>query len=725
MTMSNIPGISFDVIKEGLIGTPVPGSIGVLLVGTACKGPVTPQFFGSDQLDDLLTMYGPPDPYSYKTPVGLEPPAELTLARAAIEIYNGGPPPGGLWCVRVAESSVVKGNGIGLAVSHYDTILVGTPPTTYSTTTSDWVILGDATVFTGIAVGDRIEITGPALSPILGTYFVRAITGSTSLEVYPIGDADGFAVAESGDVAYSAYGPIPDGAIKFTAKYSGQWYNNLHVEFVPFQNLENLPHGAVDYLKFEIPSNRYFDSYNSVVDVNVSHNRWHNEIIPIQLGELGSKVRKTITEIVTGLNANTNINRYWDVTFTGAGTKTYIDITNEMKLAYANTLLVSEIDGVSSVGTGTFVSALGDFIDRDVRTGDRLVITDGTSGNDAGTYTVITRDSATQLTVTPNFPSGDTADVYEVYYDSVGGTNWSSDDSSIIAAVEVKAALSLLLVKSGQILVIGGADEVVGSGGYIIEGIIHVKSASVDGADNERVFVCGTSNYSNEPALIAAFESSPYPLGEERAISVTPGFETSNLYLGKIYGDDGANAPNTIKDTEDNITLSGGYSAARIAGMLSGLIPDRNILNKTFTAVALEFAFGKSTTSRAINQRFTVLSAGFSNNFVVRRALTSAPDGDAFAQISTILSVDSIRRAVRLALANFIGTKNNTRVRQIMTNKTVSVMDGFISREIVQSGFTVSITATRDQEIAGAVEIFLRFKVVFYIEFINVKLLLE
>ncbi len=177
-------------------------------------------------------------------------------------------------------------------------------------------------------------------------------------------------------------------------------------------------------------------------------------------------------------------------------------------------------------------------------------------------------------------------------------------------------------------------------------------------------------------------------------------------------------------DINEIVTLSGGYSAARLAGMVSRYAPGQNVLNKNFSANALEYEFGRSTSVRAINKQFTVLSK-FAGNNKVRRALTSAPAGDAFAQISTMVAVDDIRYAVRLTLANYIGKKNNGRIRQIMGNKVASVMSGYVSREIVQPGYQVTVTATRQQEIDGAVEVVLVFAVIFYIEFITVKLLLE
>ncbi|MHA2274133.1 MAG: hypothetical protein ACXAC2_00095 [Candidatus Kariarchaeaceae archaeon] len=637
-----IPGVAFAEDGEGLIGTPSPGAVGVLLVGTACKGPLTPQFFGTDQLPDLLEMYGPPDPYAYKSPVGLEPKAELTLSRSAIEIFTGGPPPGGLWCVRVAESDVVTGVGNAITVSDFSS--ADTPIASGSVVPASWVVTVDPDA-SNLAVGDRIVLSSATQPTMDGEYWVKTVTAGTSFEVYPIGDATGFGVTAS-DVAGQGYSPVADGVIKFTAKYPGQWYNNPQLEYAPFQDVLGQVHGAVDTLRIKVPSNEFYDSYLEAGTSDKSQNRWYSETIEIQFNELGATARPTIASIVTALNANETISRYWSVVWTGtAGGDEYIDTT---------------------------VGFVDIFLDADV-----------------------------------------------------GGTNWAASETAVVAVTAVRSALSLLSVKTGRILVIGGCDESVLSGGYITEGITHVKAASITGADQERIFIFGTGNYSTEALLVAAFEASPYPSGEERVVHVTPGINVANPYFGKIYGDDGASAPNTIADINETVDYSGGYAAARVAGVVASFAPDDTALNKGVGATELEYEFARSTLKRAINKSFTVLAKGLDQSFVIRRALTSAGATDPFYQISTRLAVDDIRYALRLTLQGFIGRKNTPRVLQVMNSKAASVMDGYVSREIINTDYEIEVSSTRDQQIIGVVKVLIRFQVVFYIEFIEVNLVLE
>jgi len=633
-----IPGVSFTEDTAGLIGTPSAGAMGVLLVGTACKGPLTPQYFGAGQLADILNMYGPTDPYKYKNPSGNDPKAELTLVRSAIEIMWAGGPPGGLWICRIAETGAVTSVSQGITVSDYSDTTGRGALTNGTVTTSNFTITVSDT--TGYEVGDMLTITSVSQPTLDGNYFVKSLA-STTLTVYKVGDLSGFSVAAS-DLAIQGYGPVADGVIRFTAKYPGQWYNNAQFQFAPFQDVLGVEAGAVDTFRIKIPSNQFYDGYiDSTSSTGLrSLNRWYYKTVEVQLNQKGGYARKSIADIVTALQGNSDISAYWDVAFTGSGTDDYIDTTS-------------------------------------------------------GSFTDLTLSSDT------------------------GGTNWSTDDSAIVSTVAVQSALDQLLTKSGRILIIGGCDETVLSGGYISLGIAHVNTASQNGADNERMFFFGTGNYSTLQELISAFESSPYPSGNGRVAHFDPGYPVANTYYGKIYSN------NSVADSNTTVALSGAYGAARAAGLASVYAPDQSILNKPIGVTSLNFDFDRSTLERSIIARFATFAKSFDGSFVVRRAITSAPDGDPFAQISTRLAVDDIRYNIRLALQNFIGQKNTARVRQIMNDKLASVMDGYVNRQIVETGYQSEITATRDQEIIGVVKVILIFKVVFYIEFIEVELVLE
>ncbi len=234
------------------------------------------------------------------------------------------------------------------------------------------------------------------------------------------------------------------------------------------------------------------------------------------------------------------------------------------------------------------------------------------------------------------------------------------------------------------------------------------------------MFVTGTGNYSSEAALITAGESSPYPLAQERAISVAPGVKSSNTFFDKNYGVDFASA----KDPDVTINLSGGYAAAREAGLAAFFAPDDSTLNKTLGVLGLEHELTRGGIKRLIAKSFTVFAPNFDGSIVVRRALTSAGAGDAFHQIATRMAVDEVRIGLRLAAQPFLGTKNNARIRTILQDNLQSVLNGYVAREIINPGFTLVVTASRDEEIIGVVRVTAQVQVVFYTEFIEIDLIL-
>jgi len=80
-----------------------------------------------------------------------------------------------------------------------------------------------------------------------------------------------------------------------------------------------------------------------------------------------------------------------------------------------STVVTQKTDGVSTIATGTFASATGDFVTNTVSAGDIVSIK---TGADAGHYVVLTRDSATQLTlVTDAEFTGFTANGSSLIYD--------------------------------------------------------------------------------------------------------------------------------------------------------------------------------------------------------------------------------------------------------------------------------------------------------------------
>ena len=69
-------------------------------------------------------------------------------------------------------------------------------------------------------------------------------------------------------------------------------------------------------------------------------------------------------------------------------------------------------DGATTTGTGTLTSASSDFVTDGVVAGDIVPVV---SSGEARHYTVVSRDSANQLTVTPNFGASETGVSFRVF----------------------------------------------------------------------------------------------------------------------------------------------------------------------------------------------------------------------------------------------------------------------------------------------------------------------
>ena len=116
-----LPGTSIREVTEGLTGIPAVGAVAAKLVGTACKGPLTPQFFGPSEIQKFIQTYGPADPSQYSTSTTTNPPQDLTLVRAGKLMFNAAPP-GGIWVCRAAESGVKTAVGVAVTSGTNDTV---------------------------------------------------------------------------------------------------------------------------------------------------------------------------------------------------------------------------------------------------------------------------------------------------------------------------------------------------------------------------------------------------------------------------------------------------------------------------------------------------------------------------------------------------------------------------------------------------------------------------
>jgi hypothetical protein len=170
-----------------------------------------------------------------------------------------------------------------------------------------------------------------------------------------------------------------------------------------------------------------------------------------------------------------------------------------------------------------------------------------------------------------------------------------------------------------------------------------------------------------------------------------------------------------------DVSLSGTYSAAGIAGLLSTLTPQSSPTNKVLPGVVnLSHRFSYGEIRQLVSGRMLVMEER--QGVRVVRGLTT--DDGAFTQVTTRRITDFAKAGIRKASNPFIGRLNNQRVRKALQG----AIDGFLTTMVQDEaliGYRLEVTATRADEIAGRAIVNAVIQPTFSIDFIAVTLVLE
>ncbi len=167
--------------------------------------------------------------------------------------------------------------------------------------------------------------------------------------------------------------------------------------------------------------------------------------------------------------------------------------------------------------------------------------------------------------------------------------------------------------------------------------------------------------------------------------------------------------------------LSGTFTAAAVAGLLSGLAPQSSPTNKVIpgvTQLAQRFSYGQNV--ELVSSR--VLTLEERGGVRVIRGLSSN-DGP-FAQVTTRRITDFAKAGMRSVGNPFIGRLNNERVRGALKGALAGFLDSMVENEMLIS-YELEVSATRQDEIAGRVVVNAVVRPTFSIDFIMVTLVLE
>jgi Phage tail sheath protein subtilisin-like domain/Phage tail sheath C-terminal domain len=175
---------------------------------------------------------------------------------------------------------------------------------------------------------------------------------------------------------------------------------------------------------------------------------------------------------------------------------------------------------------------------------------------------------------------------------------------------------------------------------------------------------------------------------------------------------------------EDTTSLPGTYAAAAVAGLLSSLSVQSSPTNKVLsgvTALARRFSYGEM---RDLVQGGVCVLEERRGIRVVRGITTEAVDNGPFTQITTRRITDFAKAGIRQVANPFIGRLNNQRVRKALQG----AIDGFLTTMVQDESLTtysLEVTATRQDEIAGRANVNVVMQPTFSIDYIRVTLALQ
>lgn len=259
--------------------------------------------------------------------------------------------------------------------------------------------------------------------------------------------------------------------------------------------------------------------------------------------------------------------------------------------------------------------------------------------------------------------------------------------------------LEKLLDQDVQIIVAAGQDDSFGD-----ELDAHCQNASTDAIKRDRIAVIGTGDLGND-ASASLNKVTDHTLASDRVILVAPGIKVT---------DNAAEPPKEV-------TLPGAYAAAAVAGLLSSLPPHFSPTNKTLRVGGLEHRYTDAGLAQLVKSR--VLALEQRQGFRIVKGITTSTN-TAWTQITTRRIVDYAKYGVRSAANSYIGLLNNDRVRGALRATINSFLAQMVTDEMLVS-YELNVTATREQERQGIVQVTMTLRPTFSIDYIQVTMFLE
>jgi hypothetical protein len=218
----------------------------------------------------------------------------------------------------------------------------------------------------------------------------------------------------------------------------------------------------------------------------------------------------------------------------------------------------------------------------------------------------------------------------------------------------------------------------------------HVETAENNGRD--RIAIVGAD--ADDAATVSANAGG---VSSGRLVLVAPGIAAQDLALGA------------------DANLPPAYAAAAVTGLIASLAVQMSPTNKVLSVSGVTTQYNDGQLKQLINNR--VLALERKNGMRIVKGITT--DSGAFRQISVRRIVDYAKRGTRDGSQPYIGRLNNARVRGALK----ATLNGFLSDMVLNEAlvtFTLDVTATREQEIAGVCLVTMLLQPTFSIDYIKV-----
>jgi len=225
---------------------------------------------------------------------------------------------------------------------------------------------------------------------------------------------------------------------------------------------------------------------------------------------------------------------------------------------------------------------------------------------------------------------------------------------------------------------------------------------STEGMLRERMAVIGC----NGSVDVDAITNAKVVNDSGRIVYVAPGISVSKR--------------NPATGQTTTTTLSGAYTACAVAGLLASIPVQTSPTNKLLNLDDLAAKFNHTQLEKLVQGN--ILAVESREGFRVVKGITTSTNV-AWSQITTRRIVDYAIYGVRAACDPYIGKLNNERVRGAMK----ATIDGFLTRMVESealTGYQLSVTATRENEIAGQAIVNMTIQPTFSIDFVMVTMTL-